>query len=175
MRRSASERRRVTSLRLLAGEREEMAALQRVLEDAPRYAERITGAPPGPADAQSTYSVLPEGKGYDDKFVYGVYDGDQMIGCADVIRHWPRPGTAHIGLLLIAEGHERRGHGRVAYEALEREARGWGAKRLRIGVVATNEDVLPFWRKLGFVPTGEVKPYRYGPIQSQVTVLEKPI
>src|SRR3954468_18143320 len=85
----------VIGLRLLTGERAEMAALQRVLEDAPRYAERITGAPPGPADAQSTYTVLPEGKGHEDKFVYGIDAGGEMIGCADVIRGWPRPDTAH--------------------------------------------------------------------------------
>lgn len=152
-----------------------MAALQRVLEDAPRYVERVTGAPPGSADAQSTYTVLPEGKGYDDKFVYGIYEGDEMIGCADVIRGWQRPDTAHIGLLLIAEPYQRRGHGRAAYQAIEREIAGWGAKRVRIGVVGTNEDVLPFWRKLGFTPTGEVKPYRYGPVESHVTILEKPL
>jgi GNAT superfamily N-acetyltransferase len=152
-----------------------MAALQRVLEGAPRYAERITGAPPGPADAQSTYTILPEGKGYEDKFVYGIYEGGEMIGCADVIRDWPRAGTAHIGLLLIAERRQRQGHGRAAYQAIEREIASWGAKRVRIGVVGTNGDVLPFWRKLGFVPTGEVRPFRYGPVESHVTVLEKPI
>jgi GNAT superfamily N-acetyltransferase len=165
----------VISLRLLAGEPAEMQALQRVLEGAPRYAERVTGTPPGPADAQSTYSALPEGKTYEDKFVYGIYQGDAMIGCADVIRNWPRPGTTHIGLLLIAERHQRGGAGRAAYEAIEREARAWGAKRLRIGVVATNQDVLPFWQRLGFAPTGEVKPWRYGPVVSEVQILEKGI
>ena len=163
------------TLRALAGERRDMAELQGVLQNARRYAERITGAPPRPADAQSTYTILPEAKGYEDKFLYGIYEGDEMIGCADVIRAWPRPDTAHIGLLLIGERHQRRGHGRAACQAIEREIARWGAKRVRIGVVGTNEDVLPFWRKLGFVPTGEVKPYRYGPIESHVTILEKPL
>jgi uncharacterized protein len=160
-------------LRLLTGERGEMADLQRVLEGAPRYAERITGVPPGPADAQSMYTILPEGKSYEDKFVYGIYEGDAMIGCADVIRGWPRADTTHIGLLLFAERHQRRGHGRAALAAIEQEARDWGAKRLRIGVVRTNEDVLAFWRACGFAPTGELKPYRYGPVASQVVILEK--
>jgi len=162
-------------LRLLRGEREEMSELQRVLEGAPQYAERVTGAPPGAADAQSTYGVLPEGKGYEDKFVYGIYAGDEMVGCVDVIRGWPRPDTAHIGLLLIAEQHQRTGLGRAAYHALQKEIQAWGAKRVRIGVVRTNDDVLPFWRKLGFAPTGEVKPYRYGPVVSEVLILEKGI
>jgi hypothetical protein len=113
----------VIGLGLLTGERAEMAALQRVLEGAPRYAERITGAPPGPADAQSTYTVLPEGKGYEDKFVYGVYAGGEMIGCADVIRGWPRPDTAHIGLLLIGARHQRGGYGRAAYRRSSAQSR----------------------------------------------------
>ena len=165
----------VIALRLLTGECEEMRELQRVLEGAPQYAERVTGAPPGPADAQSTYSALPEGKGYEDKFVYGIYEGGEMVGCADVIRGWPRVDTTHIGLLLIAEQHQRRGHGHRAYRAIERQARAWGAERVRIGVVRTNEEVLPFWKKLGFAATGEVKPYRYGPVVSEVLILEKGI
>jgi GNAT superfamily N-acetyltransferase len=165
----------VIVLRPLSGEHAEMQALQRVLEGAPRYAERITGAPPGAADAQSAYSALPEGKSYDDKFVFGIYAGGEMIGCADVIRGWPRTDTAHIGLLLVAERHQRRGYGLAAYDAIEQEAHGWGAKRMRIGVVRTNEEVLPFWEKLGFAPTGEVKPYRYGPVVSEVLILEKGI
>jgi len=165
----------VISLRLLEGEHDEMQRLQRVLDGAPTYAERITGAPPGAADAQSTYSILPEAKGYEDKFVYGIYQGDQMIGCADVIRAWPRPDTTHIGLLLIAEAHQRRGHGRAAYRLIEAQIRAWGAKRARIGVIGTNADVLPFWRKMGFVATGELKPYKYGPVESHVTVMEKPL
>ena len=92
-----------------------------------------------------------------------------------MIRGWPRTDTAHIGLLLVAERHQRRGYGRAAYDAIEQEAHGWGAKRMRIGVVRTNEEVLPFWEKLGFAPTGEVKPYRYGPVVSEVLILEKGI
>ena len=153
-----------------------MQAFQRVLDGAPRYAERVTGAPPGAADAQRTYGALPEGKAYEDKFVFGIYAaGGEMIGCADVIRDWPRAGTAYIGLLLIAEQYQRRGQGRAAYRAIQKEIQGWGAKRVRIGVVRTNEDVLPFWQKLGFAPTGEVKPYRYGPVVSEVLILEKDI
>jgi len=75
-------------LRLLKGDAQEMAELQHVLEAAPTYAERITGAPPGSADAQSIYSVLPPDKGYEDKFVLGVYLEDVMIGCVDLIAPW---------------------------------------------------------------------------------------
>lgn len=163
------------SLRLLHGEPDEMAALQRVLEAAPAYAERVTGAPPGRADAQSTYSVLPPGKGYEDKFVLGIEHDNRMVGCADLIRGYPDDDVALLGLLLIAEPFERRGIGAAAYGPIERCVRAWGpgCTRVRIGVVMTNASVVPFKTKLGFVPTGEVKPYRYANVVSETRVPEK--
>jgi hypothetical protein len=64
---------------LLLGDREEMESLQRVLESAPAYAERVTGNPSGPADAERLFSALPEGKSYSDKFLFGVYCADRMV------------------------------------------------------------------------------------------------
>jgi len=163
------------TLRLLRGDTQEMAELQRVLEAAPTYAERITGAPPGKADAQSLYSVLPPNKGYEDKFVLGVLVDRTMIGCVDLIRGYPDEHTALLGLLLLAEPYQRMGFGTAAYRAVEDYVRHWGPhwERLRIGVVRTSEEVLPFWTKLGFVRTGEVKPYRYGNVTSETLVLSK--
>jgi len=164
------------SLRPLQGEPAEMAELQRVLEATPTYAQRITGVPPGRADAQSTYSILPEGKTYDDKFVFGIFLGGDMVGCADVIRGYPVPATAWLGLLLIAEPFQRRGIGRMAYREIEARMRAWGTcDRVRLGVVGTNASVAAFWRRLGFEPTGEVRPYRYGTVISETVVFEKPL
>jgi hypothetical protein len=67
------------TIRELKGDPSEMAELQRVIEDAPTYAQLVTGAPPGRADAQSTYTVLPEGKSYEDKFVFGIYRYGSVI------------------------------------------------------------------------------------------------
>jgi GNAT superfamily N-acetyltransferase len=161
-------------IQLLQGEAEEMRELQRVIEEAPDYARRVTGLPPGSADAQSQYSVLPEGKDYSDKFVFGIYVGETMVGCADLIRDCPERGTALIGLLLLSEKHQRQGVGRRAYELIEEFIRGFGScDRVRIGVVRTNEDVTPFWARLGFAPTGEVVPYRYANVASETVVFEK--
>ena len=164
------------TLRALAGETEEMRELQRVLEEAPTYAQRITGLPPGKADAQSTYSAIPEGKSYDDKFVFGIFRGTEMVGCADLIRGYPRPATAMLGLLLVSERHQHQGIGRLAYAFLEQFVQGWGVcDRIRIGVVRTNKQVIPFWTQLGFATTGELHPYRYASVTSEIVVFEKPL
>lgn len=162
------------TVRLLQGEPGEMAELQGVLEAAPTYARLVTGAPPGHADAQSTYSALPPGRSYEDKFVFGVYRDGRMVGCADLIRGYPDARTATLGLLLIAEPFQGQGIGRRAYRAIEAHARAWGTcTRMRIGVVRTNDRAMPFWSKLGFTPSGEVKPYRHANVASQTTVLVK--
>jgi GNAT superfamily N-acetyltransferase len=164
------------TLRLLAGEAEEMRELQRVLEEAPTYAQRITGLPPGEADAQSTYSALPEGKSYEDKFVFGIFRGIEMVGCADLIRGYPRPATAMLGLLLVSERHQHQGIGRLAYGLLEQFVQGLGiCDRIRIGVVRSNKHVIPFWTQLGFAATGELRPYRYASVSSEIVVFEKPL
>ena len=162
------------TLRLVQGEPDEMAKLQRVLESAPAYTHRVTGLPPVATEAQSTYSILPPGKSYDDKFVFGVERGGRMVGCVDVVRGYPDAQTAYVGLLLVAEPFQRQGIGRAAYRALESVIRSWRTcVRVRLAVVATNEAVIPFWSKLGFVPTGEVKPYRYAGVVSESIILEK--
>ena len=158
----------------LEGEPAQMQDLQSVIEEAPTFMQRVTGVPPGRSDAQSTYTILPEGKTYEDKFVFGIYRGTLMVGCADLIRGYPDPKTAQFGLFIVSEKCRRQGIGSRAYVLLEQAIRGWGTcDRIRIGVVRVNDEVVPFWTRLGFTPTGEVKPYRYGAVVSETALLEK--
>jgi RimJ/RimL family protein N-acetyltransferase len=163
------------TLRLFTGQPAEMAALQCVLEAAPAYFQIVTGMPPGQAEAQSTFTALPPGKSYDDKFVWGLYSAEAMIGCADVVRGYPIPPKAVIGLLLLAETWQRRGLGRAFAILLEQAISAWPEiSTLRIGVAKANPGALAFWRKLGYRETGEVK-QEPPEFVSDVLVLEKPL
>ncbi|MGE0172598.1 MAG: hypothetical protein AB7T49_07435 [Oligoflexales bacterium] len=44
---------------------------------------------------------------------------------------------------------------------------------IRIAVVGTNEIVIPFWEKMGFLRTGETSPYRYDKVETVAHILEK--
>jgi hypothetical protein len=101
----------VVTLRQVTGYPEELAALQRVIESDEDYAQRVTGHPPGPADAQSTLMFVPEGHSPDDK--------------------------------------------------------------APLSVVRTNDNVLGFWRRMGFTETGEVRPWRYDKLRSQAILMDK--
>jgi ribosomal protein S18 acetylase RimI-like enzyme len=161
------------TLRLLTGKLAEMHALQTVLEAAPEYYLTVTGLPPGNAEAQSMFTALPPGKAYADKFVWGLYTGAAMIGCADVIRGYPAREAAVIGLLLVAQAWQRRGLGRAFAVLLEEVMGAWPEfERLRLGIAATNTAAAAFWRRLGYRETGEVKPAPPG-FLAAVHVMEK--
>ena len=147
--------------------------LQRVFESAPGYAMKVTGAPPAPGAAESLLASLPEGMTYQDKFVFSLHAGDQVVGCADVLRGYPAPEKAFIGLLVIAESYQERGLGAAAYAELESQIRDWDCQTIRLAVVGTNDQVLGFWEKVGFQPTGERRAYTAGSVQSELLVMEK--
>ncbi|MFS2074239.1 hypothetical protein ACEN9R_05530, partial [Curtobacterium sp. CT11-133] len=69
-------------------------------------------------------------------------------------------------------GVERSGveRSRVERSRLERLR----VERLRLAIVASNAAVAePFWRALGYEPTGEEKPYRYDHLVSTVALWER--
>jgi hypothetical protein len=86
----------VVTLREVAADREELAALQRVIESDEDYFLRVTGHPPGPADAQSTLMFVPEGTSPDDKAPFGVWADDELVGLLDLLLRYPetRPSTS---------------------------------------------------------------------------------
>lgn len=159
---------------LSASSQGDVAALQNILESAPGYWKRIANKVIERDGALSVLQALPNGKSHSDKFVFGVYYSDQMIGCVDLIRGFPDSQTAMLGLLLISESHQKLGLGKASYEAIEETLRSWlGMRKVRIGVVGANDIVLPFWRSLGFVETGVRRPYNDNGVVSENIVLEK--
>ena len=163
------------TLRLLTGQTAEMGELQRVLEAAPSYYLAVTGLPPGSAEAQSTYTGLPPDKTYADKFAWGLYTGGSMIGCADVIRGYPAPYKAVIGLLLLAQSWQGRGLGRAFAQLVEQAIGAWPEiECLRLNVAVSNAGAHAFWLKLGYCDTGEVKPAPPGFVAA-MCVMEKPL
>ncbi|WP_328291244.1 GNAT family N-acetyltransferase [Kineococcus sp. NBC_00420] len=166
----------MTNLRLapLAGTADDVRVVQHILNQAPDYALRVTGQAPGPDDAAEMFLALPPGVDRAAKYVYGLFVEDEPVGVLDVIRGWPDPATAHIGLLLLEEARTGQGLGRAAYQGVEDLVRQWNEVHcVRAAVVATNDVVLPFWRSVGLTPTGETKPYQRGSITSYAIILTK--
>lgn len=157
----------------MSGNQGDVLRLQRTLEGAPRYSLAITGRPPHADAAATLLSEIPPGKSQEDKFVFGVYVGDSLVGCADVLRGYPDPGTAFIGLLLICEEWQGRGLGLRACREIESLIAGWACEKARLAVVRANAPALGFWHRAGFAETGECVDYSRGTVRSELVLMEK--
>ncbi|MEU4390589.1 GNAT family N-acetyltransferase [Kribbella sp. NPDC023855] len=154
----------------------DLDALQELIESDPGYTERITGHPPGPADAQSLLMMRPEGLPEESKKVLGFCDGEQLVAVVDLLRGYPNEHTAFIGLLQVHGEQQGRGAGAAAYREMQRYVeREWPEVRtLRLAVVDTNaQQAQGFWVRQGFEATGEVKPYKYDKVESVARLYEK--
>jgi GNAT superfamily N-acetyltransferase len=165
----------VPCLRELAGRPDELDAVQRVLQAAPRYAQLSGEASVPPNAARALWQARPPGRPRAGKHVYAVDVGGETVGVVDVVVGYPDDATAFIGLLLLDEAHEGRGLGGATLGAVEAVVRArWPeVGRLRLGVLRDNARALRFWARHGFVATGEVKPFRAGSRETEVRLFDK--
>jgi uncharacterized protein len=152
-------------------------ALAALVESDPAYVERVTGYPPGPADAQSLLMMRPPDLAADRKLVLGAWEGDDLVGVVDLLRGWPDEHTVHIGLLQVHGGRQGQGIGRLVHRLLLDRVRSWPeTTTLRAAVVETNAaHAEPFWRASGYQPSGDPKPYTYDKLHSTVQIWTRPV
>lgn len=146
-----------------------VAAVMRECED---YYRRVQGHPADEKEVDGFFRFEVPGVPPEDGHAYLVYANGAPVGIASLLLGWKRPGQSMVGLLEIAAPHRGQGLGRATYEALEAIARASPhGTSMRIGIVQTNADAFPFWRRLGFRENGEVK--RLDDYVADIVILEK--
>jgi ribosomal protein S18 acetylase RimI-like enzyme len=148
-------------------------ALQNLFNATPEYYLAVTGKVAAPNEAENEFVELPPGVDRADQFIFGFYLGDELIGAAGMLRGFRVANKVMLGLLLISEKYQGNGYGPLAYAELEKIIFTWpGCDTVRLGVIETNAEAFPFWRKMGFVETGERKP-KTPPYIADIIVMEK--
>ena len=134
----------------------QVPALQALHERCHVFLELIYGHSPEPDSAAQLLVDRPEGKGLEDKFLFGLYPptGEAMAGVLEVIRDFPEQGEWFIGFLMLDPAHRDAGVGSRFVEALEGWVRGQSATGLRLIVQEQNPGALRFWQRRGYVVTG---------------------
>ncbi|MBO4220851.1 GNAT family N-acetyltransferase [Bradyrhizobium neotropicale] len=123
------------------------------------YSLRVHGVPKLKDGAHRLLTTTPPVGMFGGKYVFAIMHGIEPVGLLDVIADYPKLGTTFIGLLAIAEDRQGAGLGRAAFWLAEDFARTQlSSSHLRLAVVNTNS-VGGFWRRMGFVETGEVCAY----------------
>jgi GNAT superfamily N-acetyltransferase len=135
---------------LNAEDPEDVRILQVLHEAAPGYSRIVHGRDPGGREALETFHALPPGKTLADKFVLGFFLGPELVGCAELIRGYPQPEHAYVGLMLFSEAHQNKGLGPKAMAQIALVAARWGCPWIRLAVIATNTRAHAFWLRQGF-------------------------
>lgn len=100
--------------------------------------------------------------------------GEEPVGCVQVSRLDGR--ACLFELLCVAPDRQRRGlGGRLLAEAEREAARRFGATRIEIEVISRNTELLGFYRRRGYVPTGKMRPFPLPEVDLPLAVLVKPL
>ena len=124
--------------------------LQKLLEQSNDYYKLAFQRDVESNDAQELLTMLPEGKTSENKFNYGIYDSNELIGVIDLIKDYPEEKTWFLGLLLINPHQRGNGLGAKVFNSLQSNLKNTDAKKIKLSVVEQNIKALDFWKKLNF-------------------------
>ncbi|MFB0921548.1 MAG: GNAT family N-acetyltransferase [Oscillospiraceae bacterium] len=143
------------SIRLLTeADRSEVLALCARCGD---YYQLHCGVLPAEREVDEIFLDLPDGKGYEDKFVLGVSSAqNKLVGVIDIIRDYPIQGEWMLGLMLLDPAKRGNGLGKAVHSALVEWAKRLGATSFRIGVIEENKNGQAFWAAMGYRKLKEV-------------------
>ena len=137
--------------------------------ECPDYFELTEGVQPDNCD--EFFYDLPPNKTKNEKYLFGAFKEDTLIGVVDLVADFPEKGEWIIGLLLIHPNARGMGLGRAMHNEIKKFVKNQGGKKLRIGVMEQNVDALVFWSKIGYKQTKITEPRKFGIKESKVVVM----
>jgi N-acetylglutamate synthase-like GNAT family acetyltransferase len=92
--------------------------------------------------------------------VWVIEDSDGTLGCCTVTDRGD--GTAYFGTFAVRPTAQDRGIGDALLAHAEASARAAGAKVMEMTVIAKRTDLIAWYLRRGYAPTGETRPFPYG-------------
>jgi len=84
----------------------------------------------------------------------------RLAGCCHLERRPER--AAHFGMFAVDPKSQGSGVGSALLREAKRMASSWGCRKMRMTVIRQREDLIAWYRRRGFEPTGESEPFPYG-------------
>ncbi len=70
--------------------------------------------------------------------------------------------VCHLAMLTVSPGHQGQGLGRLLIAEVERRARDAGCTAVEMTVIHSRTELIAFYGRRGYHPTGRTKPFPYG-------------
>jgi len=80
----------------------------------------------------------------------GLFDGDELVGVADLLEDHPEQHVPWLGLILIHADKRQRGYGRDAATQIFDELCAHGHRLVKASMIEANEQGVAFARAVGF-------------------------
>jgi GNAT superfamily N-acetyltransferase len=88
-------------------------------------------------------------------------EGGHLVGCCQLQRR--HDNAAYFGMFSVQPTQQGQGRGRAIVVEAERVAREeWGATEMAMTVIRQRQDLIAWYERLGYLPTGETQPFPYG-------------
>lgn len=82
-----------------------------------------------------------------------------LVGCCSLV---PRAHRAHFGLFAVRPARQGTGVGSALLTAAEQRARDLGLQEVEMTVLSVRTELLAYYARRGYLPTGETRPFPYG-------------
>lgn len=106
-------------------------------------------------------AMLADALAHPDVTVVVAESAGVIVGCA-TLRHTDGAAVAGFGLFAVAPAHQSSGVGGALLTRVEQLAASRGATRLRLEVIHLRSELLGWYHRRGYAPTGETLPFPYG-------------
>ena len=145
----------------------ELAVRRLGAEDVPQILTLCSGNPqfyryhPPLPDRESILSdmtALPPGKGPEDKYFLGLFQGERLTAVMDLILGYPEADSAWMGWFILSPACQGRGVGSGILRDVEAALRAAGFRTLRLAVDRGNPQSWAFWTKNGCIRDGPERP-----------------
>jgi ribosomal protein S18 acetylase RimI-like enzyme len=89
-----------------------------------------------------------------------------IVACCELE---PRPHGAYFGMFAVEPALQSAGLGRLVLDAAEARARErWSAATMEMTVIGQRTELIAWYERRGYRPTGQVKPFPYGDVTKGV-------
>ena len=87
-------------------------------------------------------------------------EDDVLVACCELVGR--DRGLAYFGMFAVSPALQAAGIGRRMLAAAEQAARErWGARRMEMTVIAQRDELIAWYQRRGYQPTGEQRPFPY--------------